>query len=101
VPLAPDLAALARRARIVLDQNRRGDWTCPSAMLYPHQWLWDSSFVAIGLARYDAARAAGELRALFRGQWANGMLPHMVFAEGVEDGERAHLAFTAAPARAA
>jgi hypothetical protein len=69
----------------VLDQNRRGDWTCPSATLYPHQWLWDSSFVAIGLARYDPVRAAAELRSLFRGQWANGMLPHMVFADGVED----------------
>lgn len=54
-------------------------------MLYPHQWLWDSCFVAIGLARYDAQRAADEIRSLFRGQWANGMLPHMVFADGVND----------------
>jgi hypothetical protein len=81
----PDLAALARRARAVLDANRRGDWTCPSSTLYPHQWLWDSSFVAIGLARVDPARAAAELRSLFRGQWSNGMLPHMVFADGVDD----------------
>jgi glycogen debranching enzyme len=80
-----DFDALADRARVVLDTNRRGDWTCPSATLYPHQWLWDSSFVAIGLARDDPARAAGELRALFRGQWANGMLPHMLFADGVDD----------------
>ncbi|HXY90977.1 MAG TPA: trehalase family glycosidase [Acidimicrobiia bacterium] len=76
---------LARGARAVLDANRRGDWTCPSATLYPHQWLWDSCFVAVGLARYDPPRAAGELRALFRGQWADGMLPHMVFADDVED----------------
>jgi mannosylglycerate hydrolase MGH1-like protein len=69
----------------VLDRNRRGDWTCPAAGFYPHQWLWDSCFVAIGLARVDAPRAAGELRALFRGQWADGLLPHMVFAEGVRD----------------
>ena len=53
------------------------------AALYPHQWLWDSCFIAIGLARVDPARAAGEVRALFRGQWANGMLPHMLFAESV------------------
>ena len=26
-----------------------------------------------------------ELRALFRGQWANGMMPHMIFAEGTHD----------------
>ena len=76
---------LARRAQAVLDQNRRGSWTCPSGELYPHQWLWDSCFVAIGLAHGDAERAADELRALFRGQWSNGMLPHMIFALGVDD----------------
>src|SRR5262245_1013000 len=76
---------LARRALAVLDANRRGAWTCPSAELYPHQWLWDSCFVAIGLARGDPARAADELRALFGGQWSNGMVPHMVFADDVRD----------------
>ena len=69
----------------MLDRNRRGSWTCPAAGFYPHQWLWDSCFVAIGLARVDPTRAAGELRALFRGQWTNGMVPHMVFADGVRD----------------
>jgi hypothetical protein len=73
------------RAHAVLQANRRGTWTCPSSALYPHQWLWDSCFIAIGLARSDPSRAAGELRALFRGQWTNGMLPHMIFAEGVSD----------------
>ncbi len=77
--------SLVERAQAVLERNRRGAWTCPSAAVYPHQWLWDSCFVAIGLARYDPARAVGELRALFRGQWANGMLPHMIFADGVKD----------------
>ncbi|MGH9025693.1 MAG: amylo-alpha-1,6-glucosidase [Acidimicrobiia bacterium] len=76
---------LTRHAQDVLDRNRRGDWTCPSNDLYPHQWLWDSCFTAIGLARTDPLRAAGELRALLRGQWANGMLPHMIFAEGTHD----------------
>jgi hypothetical protein len=76
---------LARRAQAVLERNRRGAWTCPSQELYPHQWLWDSSFVAIGLAHVDAPRAADELRALFRGQWSNGMLPHMIFADDVAD----------------
>jgi hypothetical protein len=81
----PTDAGLADRARGVLDRNRRGDWTCPALHFYPHQWLWDSCFVAIGLARHDAPRAAGELRAIFRGQWANGMLPHMIFAPDVPD----------------
>jgi hypothetical protein len=76
---------LVRRARAVLDRNRRGGYTCPSVRLYPHQWLWDSCFTAIGLARIDPPRAADELRALFRGQWDNGMLPHMLFAEGTGD----------------
>jgi len=76
---------LARRAQEVLDNNRRESWTCPSSQFYPHQWLWDSCFVAIGLARTDPQRAAGEVRALFRGQWETGMLPHMIFAEGVRD----------------
>src|SRR4051812_11380244 len=76
-------------ARSVLDRNRRGGDTCPSRALYPHQWLWDSCFIAIGLARYDAPRAAAELRALFRGQWTNGMLPHIVFGhESADVGSR-------------
>jgi hypothetical protein len=78
-------ADLEAGARGVLERNRRGSWTCPSISLYPHQWLWDSCFIAIGLASYDPQRAAGELRALFRGQWANGMLPHMVFSDHVKD----------------
>jgi hypothetical protein len=78
-------AELTRSARAVLDRNRRGTYTCPSARLYPHQWLWDSCFTAIGLSTYDPQRAVGELRSLFRGQWANGMVPHMIFAEGHKD----------------
>ncbi len=78
-------ADLVRRAQAVLERNRRGAYTCPSVKLYPHQWLWDSCFTAIGIAAYDAPRAAGELRSLFRGQWANGMVPHMIFAEGTRD----------------
>ena len=78
-------ADLEQAARLVLERNRRTLWTCPSTRLYPHQWLWDSCFIAIGVARYDAARAAAELHALFRGQWSNGMLPHMIFDAGVRD----------------
>ncbi len=92
---------LAAEAQQVLHENRRGAWTCPSSTLYPHQWLWDSCFVAIGLAHFDAPRAAGELRALLRGQWSNGMLPHMIFTEGEDDFGSRHLwashRFPAAP----
>lgn len=65
----------------VLDKNRRGDYTMPAGSLYPHQWLWDSCFIAIGIAEYDIDRAQDELRSLLRGQWSNGMLPNIIFAE--------------------
>ncbi|HEY7439411.1 MAG TPA: trehalase family glycosidase [Acidimicrobiia bacterium] len=80
-----DRGELLQRAQAVLAANQRGAYTCPSTTLYPHQWLWDSCFTAIGLARYDAPRAAAEMRSLFRGQWSNGMLPHMIFGEHSTD----------------
>ncbi|MBI3984200.1 glycoside hydrolase [Candidatus Microgenomates bacterium] len=67
------------RAKAVLAQNDRGDYTVPSPQLYPHQWLWDSGFIAIGLSTYQPRRAVIEIRSLFRGQWQNGMLPHIIF----------------------
>ena len=47
--------------------------------------LASDNAVAIGMAAADPQRAGSEIRALLRGQWANGMLPHMVFAPGVHD----------------
>ena len=63
----------------VLRRNDMDGWTRAAPHLYPHQWSWDSAFIAIGLARLDASRAARELSILFRGQWANGKVPHIVF----------------------
>jgi len=83
--VSPPRANLARTAEQVLERNRRDGWTCPSADLYPHQWLWDSCFIAIGLARIDPRRATAELRSIFRAQWSNGMLPHMIFSPQVAD----------------
>ena len=54
----------------------------PAADLYPHQWLWDSCFIAIGLRHLDIERAQTELTSLLRGQWSNGMLPNIIFSEG-------------------
>lgn len=67
----------------VLHDNDRGNHTSP-AKLYPHQWLWDSCFIAIGLRHSDPERAAKEVATLVRGQWANGMIPHMIFNNGRE-----------------
>jgi hypothetical protein len=49
---------LAARARQVLRQNDMGDWTRAAPNLYPHQWSWDSAFIAIGLAHLSTRRAA-------------------------------------------
>lgn len=72
--------SLAADAIAVLDANRLGDATRPSPLLYPHQWSWDSAFIAMAYAHVDQGRGERELRALFAGQWANGMLPHIVFS---------------------
>jgi neutral trehalase len=63
-----------------LKSNDLGDWTRPAPGLYPHQWLWDSCFIAIGLSNINVKRAKKEIESLFRGQWSNGMMPHMIFA---------------------
>jgi glucosylglycerate hydrolase len=70
---------LAMRAGQVLRQNDMGDWTRAAPNLYPHQWSWDSAFIAIGLAHLSTRRAARELLALFEHQWATGKIPHIVF----------------------
>ena len=66
-------------ARQVLRANWTGAYTRPSPSLYPHQWNWDSGFIAMGYAHYDQKRARRELASLFAQQWPNGMLPHIVF----------------------
>jgi hypothetical protein len=56
-----------------------GGWTRAASDLYPHQWSWDSGFIAIGLAHLDTRRATRELLTLFRHQWKTGKVPHIVF----------------------
>lgn len=75
-PMTADLVA---RARAVLAANDRGGYTVPTDRLYPFQWNWDSAFVAMGFATYDLDRAITELEHLVEGQWADGMVPHIVF----------------------
>jgi len=72
---------LARQAMAVLDSNWMGHATRASARLYPHQWSWDSACIAIGYAGWNQKRAQAELRWLFAGQWADGLLPHIRFAD--------------------
>lgn len=75
---------LLEQAKAILKHNDFGASTRPAPRLYPHQWLWDSCFIAIGLRHDDPKRAMTEIESLFRGQWKNGMLPHIIFADDVE-----------------
>jgi len=71
---------LLEQAKAVLEQNDQGSYTIPANGLYPHQWLWDSCFIAIGQRHYNVDRAQTEILSLLRGQWANGMLPSVIHA---------------------
>ena len=71
--------SLRAAALDVLRLNDLGGWTRPAPRLYPHQWSWDSAFIAIGLAHVDLDRALRELESLFAAQWADGRVPHIVF----------------------
>jgi len=62
-----------------LQTNDHGTHTVPAPGLYPHQWLWDSCFCAIGWSQIDIDRAKQEIFSLIHGQWHNGMIPHMIF----------------------
>ena len=69
----------------ILANNWREGYTIPSARLYPFQWNWDSGFIAIGLSYFEQAKAIEEIRHMFKGQWSNGMLPHIVFHQSNEN----------------
>jgi hypothetical protein len=71
---------LASRAQAILRVNNRGGYTVPTnSGLYPAQWSWDSCLVALGFAQYNIPRAWQEPETLLSGQWANGMVPSILF----------------------
>lgn len=70
---------MIENAKEVLNKNWREGYTIPSGRLYPFQWNWDSGFIALGLFYYDFHKAIAELSSLMKGQWGNGMLPHIIF----------------------
>jgi len=79
-----DMPDLSEQAIALLQKNDRGLYTVPADNLYPHQWLWDSCFIALGQRHYDVERAKMEILSLLRGQWGNGMVPHMIFNKELE-----------------
>ena len=87
-PAEPDSVTpdqLGRAAVTVLIQNWRGHATVPSRSLYPHQWSWDSAFIALGLQHWAPRRAASELLSMFGAQWADGRVPHIAFNPAVPE----------------
>ena len=86
--MAPDPSfaptQLAARAAYLLRGNDLGAMTTAAPLLYPHMWSWDAAFVSIGLAPLSVERAVVELDTLLSAQWGNGMIPHIVFANGVD-----------------
>lgn len=76
-PLISD-QELVEKALEVLKQNDHGRFIEPNGSIYPHQWLWDSCFIAIGLANVDIKRAQIEILSLFDAQWSNGMVPSII-----------------------
>ncbi len=85
----PAAVSLLDQAKLVLEANDQGSYTIPAPHLYPHQWLWDSCFIAVGMRHYDIERAKTEILSLLRGQWSNGMVPNMILSSSsrhVRDG---------------
>lgn len=79
-----DQPDLFEQAKSVLEMNDRGAYTQPAHGMYPHQWFWDSCFIAIGLRHMDTDRAKSEILSLLRGQWHNGMLPNIIFRDDLQ-----------------
>lgn len=71
--------SLRATATTLLIRNRRATHTLPARGLYPHQWSWDSAFIAIGMRHISSRRAQQELESLFSAQWDDGRLPQIVF----------------------
>ena len=79
-PGTPAPAGGLRDAAVrVLEGNWAGSHTLPSSGLYPHQWSWDSAFIAIGLRHVSPRRAQLELESLLQAQWPDGRVPQIVY----------------------
>ena len=76
-------ADFEQKAYELLRANRRvtdgHQYTIPSPDCYPYQWLWDSCFHAIVLAKLEPDAATAELRSLFAKQFESGLIPHIIF----------------------
>ena len=71
---------LIKIAKKTLLNNRRSNYTLPTnSKLYPAQWNWDSAFIALGYSHFNINFALDEINTLLKGQWKDGMIPHILF----------------------
>lgn len=75
---------LIDKAKNVLTTNDMGGYTIPTQGLYPFQWNWDAAITALGWMKISESRAWQEIELLLKGQWENGMVPHIIFHQEVE-----------------
>jgi hypothetical protein len=71
---------LIEKAKKVLLGNKKRGYTLPTNnKLYPAQWKWDSGFISLGYSYFNLKYALDEITTLLRGQWKDGMIPHILF----------------------
>ena len=71
---------LIEKAKKVLLGNKKRGFTLPTNnKLYPAQWKWDSGFIALGYSHFNLKYALDEINTLLKGQWKDGMIPHILF----------------------
>ncbi len=71
---------LIEEAKKVLLGNKKRGYTLPTNnKLYPAQWKWDSGFISLGYSYFNLKYALDEITTLLRGQWKDGMIPHILF----------------------
>ena len=74
------MSKLLKIAKKTLLKNRRSNYTLPTNnKLYPAQWNWDSAFIALGYSHFNINFALEEINTLLKGQWKDGMIPHILF----------------------
>lgn len=84
--ISPELLSeIVVDAQSVLESNWIDNRPVPSKALYPHQWNWDTGFIARGYLHIQPERAYHALRTLFQAQWKDGFLPHIVFNPDAPD----------------
>jgi hypothetical protein len=60
----------------------RRRWSTPDRWPHQHMWLWDSAFHAVGMLDVNESVAQDILLAMIEQVAENGMLPHMIQADG-------------------